>query len=253
MAGIVCRLDRQRPAALRRADPALDESRSAIDRAEHGLPARDRFRVSRHGVLLRIALLQRWHGAYPPEHGHRLVRPAAEHPAELCVDLRPFRRTGPGRRRLRLGQRHRDVVHGVEHGRLDLLGPLLCPHPGTGALRPPAMGRDQAPGRHWPADWHRRVRRVQHLRGHRAVDRQSRLDRGGRASDRPQYQLVAVHDSLFAGHGGDRAGRPGTGGRQSLAGALRGEGRARRGTGVRGVLGEPDPAPARTYRLDLHA
>ncbi len=39
-------LDRQRPAARRRADPALDESRSATDRAEHGLPARDRFRFA---------------------------------------------------------------------------------------------------------------------------------------------------------------------------------------------------------------
>ncbi len=65
-------------------------------------------------------------GRTRPEHGHRLVRATAEHPVELHVDLWPFRRTGPGRRRVRLGQRHCDVVHGVEHGRLDLLGPFYA-------------------------------------------------------------------------------------------------------------------------------
>uniref|UniRef100_A0A1I8AQ24 Protein of unassigned function n=1 Tax=Steinernema glaseri TaxID=37863 RepID=A0A1I8AQ24_9BILA len=63
------------------------------------------------------------------------------------------------------------------------------------------MVGDQAPAHGRPADRHRGVRRIEHLRRDCPVDRQPGLHRGGRAPDRPEREFAGVHDPVFAGHG----------------------------------------------------
>ncbi len=146
------------------------------------------------------------------------------------------------------------MVHGDEHGRLDLLGPFCA--------RTRVLVRFDRPK--WAV-----IKRlvsiglpigIAVLRRVSSIAAVIALLIGSLGSTVVAGHQIALNISslLFmipysAGHGGDRAGRSGTGAGNPWRGTFRGEGRARRSTGIRGVLGGPDPAPARTYRLDLHA